>query len=203
MRIFGPLFLVAFILQGASAQTTPPAAPSAQSAPAASSSPKLAAPAAPASASSAQAASASPQVTAINVKAYGIFSAVARTSAKAGTGAPASTRVANVRLLKKTLSIPMHKGVNFGFQYEAVGTPRGERATLHFVVIYPQPGLRKPGSSTPLARDEYDEKVRIGLKGGFDGYELDNDWELVPGDWTLEILSGTKALASETFTLVK
>jgi hypothetical protein len=142
-------------------------------------------------------------VTAIKVQSYGIYSAVSATTDKpAAQGVPFAA-VKNVRVTKKTLTVPIGKGVNFGFQYLAVGTPRGERATLHFVVIYPSPGVKKPGSSAPLPRDEYDEKVRIGVKGSFDGYELDNDWEMVPGAWTLQIWSGTTQLASETFTLVK
>ncbi len=104
---------------------------------------------------------------------------------------------------QKTRTILITKGINFGFQYEAVGSPRGEKTTLHFVVIYPPPGLTKPGSSSPIPRDEYDQKVRIGVKGSYDGYELDNDWEMVPGDWTLQIWSGPNKLASETFSLVK
>lgn len=185
MQIFGSIILALLATQGAFAQSSQgnahPAKAAASSAP----------PASPA------------QVTSINVKNFGIFSAENQASQKPAAGGISFTAVSKVRMTKKTRTIPLRKGVNFGFQYQAVGTPIGQRATLHFVVIYPPLGLTKPGASSPLARDEYDQKVRIGVEDSFDGYNLDNDWELVPGDWTLEIWSGSTKLASENFTLVK
>lgn len=189
MRIFGPAFLAAFTIPVAAAQsapaTTQPAAPTGQTAAISASAPS------------------GPQVTSINVRNVGVFSAIDRASQKPAADGIPFTDVTNVHLAKKTHTIPLSKGVDFGFQYEAVGSPLGEKATLHFVVIYPPPGISKPGSSSPIPRDEYDQKVRIGVKGSYDGYELANDWELVPGDWTLEIWNGPTRLASETFTLVK
>ena len=187
MRIFGPVILAAFTILGAVAQSVPPTSQ----------------PATPTGHAADPSADAAPQVTRIKVSNSGIFSAVDQAAQKPAAGAIPFADVTNVHLTKKTRTIPMSKGVDFGFQYEAVGMPLGEKATLHFVVIYPSPGISKPGSPSPLLRDEYDQKVRIGVKGSYDGYELDNDWELVPGDWTLEIWSGNNKLASETFTLVK
>jgi hypothetical protein len=198
MRIFGPLILAALTIPGAraipvaTAQSAPATQPSAQ-------------PVAPTPQVTPPAAGAvePPQVTNIILENYGQYSAIAKASQKpAAEGIPFDA-VTNVHAKKRTRSILIGKGVNFGFEYEAVGSPRGEKATLHFVVIYPPPGLNKPGSSSPIPRDEYDRKVRIGVKGSYDGYELDNDWEMVPGDWTLEIWSGSNRLASETFTLVR
>ena len=192
MRIFGPLFLAALTIPGAVAESAQATQPSAQ-------------PATPTAQTTAPTAGAvaPPQVTNIILENYGQFSAIAKASQKPAADGIPFTAVTDVHLAKKTRTIPLSKGVDFGFQYEAVGTPRGEKAALHFVVIYPPPGISKPGSSSPIPRDEYDQKVRIGVKGSYDGYQLDNDWELVPGDWTLEIWSGATRLASETFTLVK
>ena len=143
------------------------------------------------------------EVTAIKVQAAGIFAATTQASQKPAAEGIPFTAVKDVHLVKRTTTVQIGKGVNFGFQYVAMGKPLGERTTLHFVVIYPAPGISKPGASSPITRDEYDEKVRIGVKGSFDGYELDNDWEMLPGVWTLEIWNGTNKLASQTFTLVQ
>ena len=97
----------------------------------------------------------------------------------------------------------MQKGVEFGFQYVVRGRPKFAKATLRFVVTYPAPGVMKPGSPSPILNDEYSRAVSIDTEGNVDGYQLANDWELVPGDWTLEIWNGETKLASETFTLVK
>jgi hypothetical protein len=187
MRIFGPVLLAGLTVLGAAAQSVP----------------STSQPAAATGQATDPSAATAPQVTRINVKNFGVFSAVDHASQKPAASTIPFADVTNVHLAKKTRTIPMSKGVDFGFQYEAVGMPPGEKATLHFVVIYPPPGINKPGSSSPILRDEYDQKVRIGVKGSYNGYELDNDWELVPGDWTLEIWSGPTKLASETFTLVK
>ena len=189
MTLFGPILLAALVVQGAPAQT--PQAPSQSPAPATSTTPTT--PAAPEP----------PQVTSIKVQNYGIFSAAAKPSNKPPVEGIPFTAVDNVRLKTQTRTVPLNKGVSFGFQYQAIGTPRGERASLHFVVLYPPPGISKPGVSSPISKDEYDKKVRIGVKGSFDGYQLDDDWELIPGDWTLEIWSGTTKLTSETFTLAQ
>lgn len=199
MRIFGPTILIALAMQAAFAHSSQSAA---QSSPAIAHPAQPAAAPAKAAAPGAQPAS-PPQVTSISVRDYGIFSADDQASKKPAADGISFTAVSRLHMTKKTRTIPLRKGVNFGFQYQAVGTPVGQRAKLHFVVIYPPPGLRKPGAASPIARDEYDQKVRIGVKDSFDGYSLVNDWELVPGDWTLEILSGSTQLASETFTLVK
>lgn len=190
MPIFRPVFLAAFVLQGAFAQSTPATSSAVQ-------------PASATQPAAGQTSSSDAQVSSIKVESAGIFSAVKGTTQKQAADGIPFAAVQNVHLAKRTTTIPLSKGVNFGFEYIALGKPLGEKATLHFVVVYPPPGLRKPGSSTPLARDEYDEKVLVGVKKRFDGYELDNDWELVPGQWTLEITNGSKTLASETFTLVK
>jgi len=186
MRIFGPVFLAVLAIPGAIAQSAPATTPPPQ-------------PATP----PAQSSAAPVEITSIILENYSEFSANTKASQKPAAEGIPFTAVTNVHAKRKTRTIPISKGVNFGFQYEAVGTPRGEKTTLHFVVIYPPPGLIKPGSSSPIPRDEYDRKVRIGVKGSYDGYELDNDWEMVPGDWTLEIWSGPNKLASETFTLVR
>jgi len=113
------------------------------------------------------------------------------------------TMETGLHLVTQTRTIPMQKGVQFGFQFIVRGRPKSARVTLHFVVNYPAPGVVKPGASSPMLKDEYDKMVGIDAEGNIDGYKLDNDWELVPGDWRLEIWNGNTKLASETFTLVK
>lgn len=156
-----------------------------------------------------------PQVTSIEVQQYGIFTSGAQAAAKpAQQAAPTttpqtpaapipSTAVSGLQLVTQTRTIPMRTGVQFGFQYIARGRPKFGKATLHFVIVYPSPGLRKPGASSPILRDEYDQAVYIDDPGSFHGYKLANDWELAPGDWTFEIWNGQTKLASQTFTLVK
>ena len=54
------------------------------------------------------------------------------------------------------------------------------------------------------AHSEFTVTERIGEAHSlYHGIALDYDWALVPGNWTLEIWSGDRILASEVFTLIR
>jgi hypothetical protein len=40
-----------------------------------------------------------------------------------------------------------------------------------------------------------------GSGDGYIGYTFDNEWELVPGQWTIQILVGSKVMAEKTFNI--
>jgi hypothetical protein len=82
-----------------------------------------------------------------------------------------------------------------------VGAPEGATVPLRMVIIFPSPGLRKPDGRHAILRDEYMWKAKIG-KSSYRSYRLDKSWEVVPGDWTLEIWDNDEKLASQTFTVV-
>jgi hypothetical protein len=73
---------------------------------------------------------------------------------------------------------------------------------LHIVMLYPAPGVVRPGAQAPIRRSEYSAPKRIG-DWLFLVYSLDEDWELVPGDWTFEIWYENRKLTSQTFTVVQ
>jgi hypothetical protein len=62
--------------------------------------------------------------------------------------------------------------------------------------------VTNPKTGKTATREEYSETTQI---GGADlrGYGLDDDWEAVPGTWTLQVWYGDRMLAERSFTLVK
>lgn len=108
----------------------------------------------------------------------------------------------NYNFISDVTTVPARKGVNFGFEYRLVGIPRGLTVPLRHVVIFPKGGLRYPKDGKVVARRQYYFDAVIGNLY-IRGYELEEDWELVPGTWTLQVWYLERKLAEKTFTLVK
>ncbi len=106
------------------------------------------------------------------------------------------------KLITATDTIPAAIGTEFGVEYRLTGMPDGAEATLHFVFAYPAPGIADPTSAKPILSDTFDRQKKIGAVN-YLGYGFENPWELVPGTWTMEIWSGDRKLASESFTITK
>jgi hypothetical protein len=48
------------------------------------------------------------------------------------------------------------------------------------------------------AQSEYDHSTQIGV-AAYKGYSLRRDWEVVPGNWTMQIWYGTASLRSKHY----
>lgn len=105
------------------------------------------------------------------------------------------------RLVEATTRIPVRIGVAFGSRYRIEGQPEGSIATLRRVTRYPAPGARPPGAAAPLFESSAPQEVEIGGTSYAD-YKLEEEWELIPGTWTIEIWDGQRLLGSQQFTLV-
>ena len=101
-----------------------------------------------------------------------------------------------------TTTVPARLGAHFGFEYVLIGTPKGAKINVRKVVIFPQGGLTNPKTGKTVARNEYEDTIAIGDRG-LRGYSLDEDWEAVPGTWTLQLWLGDRKLAEKSFTLTR
>jgi len=100
-----------------------------------------------------------------------------------------------------TTTVQAESGIRFGFIYRVVGKPTGQTVQLRMVIIYPPEGVKSPQSSTPLQSAERQIAVRIGAIE-FSGYTFDDNWELVPGPWKMQLWLGDRKLAEKEFTVV-
>ncbi len=109
----------------------------------------------------------------------------------------AVTTVTNV---EKTSTIPGKLGLEFGLRYVIVGEPAGAEVPLDFVILYPPPGLVDPAAPEPIRESRYGRIKSIG-ETVYLGYGFENDWEVVPGEWSFEIWFEGDMLASQSFTV--
>ena len=122
-------------------------------------------------------------------------------------GAPGSVagninRLTSVTFYEQTSRVPARLGVRFGIRFSLIGAPQRAVVPLRAVWRFPAPGLRDPGSGKVYSESIEEFSSPIGeLRQR--GYGFDNDWELVPGEWTLEILHGQRRLLTQTFTVYR
>jgi hypothetical protein len=137
----------------------------------------------------------------IDVVDAGIY-AVETGAATPDPDAPGETIVAPVTatLVEATTAIPGRLGLEFGFRYIVVGTPAGAEVPLDFVITYPPPGLADPADAEPLRESRFTRGKKIG-ETLYLGYAFENEWEIVPGEWTMEIWQGGEKRASRTFAV--
>ena len=108
--------------------------------------------------------------------------------------------IKDFNFIQTTDKIPLKKGIRFGYKYIIRGKPKEAIVTLRFKDSYP--GLKDPRRSELMYHGEYNSNEKMGIQL-VNGYMLEEDWELVPGEWTFAIWHNGKKLAEKTFILYK
>jgi hypothetical protein len=108
--------------------------------------------------------------------------------------------IAEIQHVTTTTTIPAELGLLFGVRYRVVGAPVGATAQLRRVWTPPAPGLRSPTIAEPIDRIERPFSVPIG-EPKLASYRFDDEWELVPGLWRVELWDGERLLLSSEFTV--
>jgi hypothetical protein len=98
-----------------------------------------------------------------------------------------------------TPTVPLQSHLHFGFRFRIDGPMPGEPVELTFAVTFPE--AAHPPAGLPLRRHQHSGLRETGTVS-YTGYSLDQEWEFVPGDWTLEVLQGERRLAGMSFTVV-
>ena len=103
-------------------------------------------------------------------------------------------------LIEETTAITGKPGIEFGFRYVVVGEPAGADVALDYVFNYPPPGLIDPDAPEPMLVGRITREKSIG-ETHYVGYGFEEDWEIVPGEWSFEIWRDGEKLASRTFSV--
>jgi hypothetical protein len=129
----------------------------------------------------------------------GVYKAetIARTVTKEATGV--LNTVVNPRLISEGAVVYGNLGVRFGIRYVVSGAATTD-VDLRFVICFPPAGLRDPKGGRYSA-SEQSQSVQAGSAHYWD-YQLENDWEIVPGAWHFEIWSNASKLAQQTFCVI-
>ncbi len=110
--------------------------------------------------------------------------------------------VKNMRLAERTDRIPAAVGTSLGINFQIIGEPNGAPVTIRYTTRFPSPGLRDPKTGKVLLTSENDRQHRIG-ETSFRSYSFDEDWEIVPGVWSLEFWHEGKLIAAQKFDVEK
>jgi hypothetical protein len=99
-------------------------------------------------------------------------------------------------------NVVLAKGTAFGFDFRIDGAPRGSAVNLTHVITHPK--MRKP-DGTILTKQTFEHEVTAadGRISGSIWYTLREDYELLPGEWSLSVLQGTKVLVEKKFRVTK
>lgn len=109
-----------------------------------------------------------------------------------------------MEIVEETDRILARVGVSFGCLFTVHGLRPGEEVTLRKVVSYPP--MRLPGATVSRGYDKTLGPTRVrsdGTVATTQGYRLEEPFELVPGEWVIEIWMRDQKLASKAFHLLE
>ena len=119
-----------------------------------------------------------------------------------GTTTGTTNLLANIDFYETTSLVPACRGIGFGLVFRPVGQPDGASVTVRHVWQLPEPGLLNPDNRNTYRRSVSDSMTPLG-DGRFHGYTFEHDWEMVTGDWTLEIWNANRRLLAKTFAVYR
>ena len=99
-------------------------------------------------------------------------------------------------------AVPLRVGTVIGAELTVIGAPRRAKVPLRVVWRYPAPGLVNPQTKEARTSDEYADTQQIGEKFPV-FWGLTQEWQLVPGTWTLEVWHADRKLVDQTFEVGK
>ncbi len=104
--------------------------------------------------------------------------------------------------VEATTDIPGRLGLEFGFQYVIVGEPAGAEVPVDITYGFPPPGLVDPADPKPMLESRITRQKMIG-ETIYLGYGFENDWEIVPGEWTITISFEGRELVRQSFAVLE
>lgn len=101
-----------------------------------------------------------------------------------------------LRITQTTEDIPLRKDIGFGFRWKARNLP--EQAVVTYRIEHP-PITRPDGKTLTRFEEPMSQETQFGIVETADCYFLSEDYELVPGTWTLTILHKGTLLVKRSF----
>jgi Domain of unknown function (DUF3859) len=110
--------------------------------------------------------------------------------------------VRNVQFYDKTSRVPGRLGTRFGFRYRVRGIAADQAVELAKLTVFPPPGLTDPRRGRSHAANR--SVIRVKGETPFTtGYSFDEPWEIVPGEWRIELWYGGRKLVEQRYTVVR
>lgn len=106
--------------------------------------------------------------------------------------------VADAVLLEQTSDIRARRGTSFGLRVRLSGKPSGAAVSIKAKCLHPK--FTDPATGRSSEVEEWPGTGLIG-RSVYVGYTFDNEWELVPGQWTIEVSFGSTFKVEKTFNV--
>ena len=147
------------------------------------------------------AAEAQPKLQKIDIIGAGIFTVTNTKEIKTNTISTGQRTTATTsKLIRRATTIEPKKDLIFGIDIQVFGTPPNATVPIHVIWHYPEPGLRNPDTNETKLTDEYDDSGTTGKTTTF-YWTLGDTWTQVLGEWVIELRSGDRLLAKQSFIL--
>ena len=141
------------------------------------------------------------EVKGLEIIEYGIYKARIKTEIE-DPDAPKGeiSTLTEIDLSERTDKIPAVLGNRLGMRYVVEGSPKGEEITVKVKYSYPE--LTDPKSKRSFSGNEFVRRLRIGTPY-YNDYAFEEDWELVPGTWVIQIYYMGKKLGGKKFEIYR
>jgi hypothetical protein len=138
------------------------------------------------------------QPPALELTNYGIYTAPTNQS-PAQPGAAGGPRLdsAKITFTQVTDQIPASLGVHFGVEFLLTGPALAYE--LKIITRFPRP-MANPATGVFRTSAIVGARVNPGAPSMF-GYTFDQVWEMLPGEWTIQVFSGETLLLEKKFTV--
>jgi hypothetical protein len=141
------------------------------------------------------------EIESLEIVEFGVYQSDLLREEKADATAAGTKGISGeFRLLEQTDRVPARRGVSFGLCYVLRGEPEGVSVPLTMKIGHPP--IRHPGTGRVYETQEAAYTRRIGERS-CNTYSFDEDWELVPGTWTIQLLDKERKMAWKSFLIYK
>ncbi len=110
------------------------------------------------------------------------------------------TEVLYKNVSNTTNIIPLKKGLTFGYVFKILPNTKSE--TIEIYVIGIHPAMKKQSHSKIETSYKYKDSIQLG-KERYAGYTFNEDYEMVEGDWKIQIWFNERMLCEKSFKVVK
>ncbi len=119
----------------------------------------------------------------------------------AATGTVTHGSAENIRFVETTTVVPLRQGIHFGYKLRIEGLTDGVPVDVTYRIKHP-PITNPKGTRSDISEG----RLRIVPAGSsyemINSYRLSEEYEVVPGTWTITILLGEQLLAEMSFQVV-
>jgi hypothetical protein len=131
---------------------------------------------------------------------YGILTSEEMGTFKDKRNITESVRAQNPKIISQTTEVEGKLGIIFGILYKIIGPSKQREVPGEAIWIFPK-AMTNPQTGKSAKRAFRKETFEPGAIY-HNSYSFDDDWEIIPGVWTIEIWVDDQKLTEKSFTVI-